>query len=146
MRTSIQTLIDKLKIREQQLIEAIIQEEQHRLKQLNVLQHDTHIASTFISSFVSQSERLKQKIDDEILMMKHQDKEMKEMVQQIEQEFYTLKKMNLPNQPLLVIGNLGDIMEQIERIGRVNRSVSLKMMKAMKVKNEVWKMWYGMIL
>ena len=118
--------------REQQLIEAIYHEEQSRLKQLSLLQHDIHAASTFISSLISQSKQL----DDELLAMKRQDQVMKEMAQHIRQEFEVMEMMDLKNQPLTEINVVKEVKEKIKQMARTNRIVSMKMMKAMKV-NEV---------
>ena len=57
VRTSIQSIINQIKIREKELIEGLIHEEQNRLKQLNVLQHDIHTASTLMSSIISQPQQ-----------------------------------------------------------------------------------------
>ena len=66
-------------------------------------------------------------------MKNSQEKELKEMIQQIEREFVAMEKMNLKNQPMIEIKDLEEFLKKIKSIGDVKKIVSMKMMKAMKV-------------
>ena len=106
VRRSIQSIIDVLKTREHQLIESITQEERSRLKQLETLQQDITMASSLLSSLISQSQRLKQTTDDLNLMKQikeyHQvEEKMKESVERANQELMKVEKMDMKNQEMM---------------------------------------------
>ena len=106
VRISIQSIIDELKNREHQLIESIIQEERSRLKQLETLQQDVTMASSLLSSFISQSQRLKQTTDDLNLMKQikeyHQvEDKMKESVERANQELMRVEKLGMKKQEMM---------------------------------------------
>ena len=106
VRISIQSIIDELKNREHQLIESIAQEERARLKQLETLQQDVTMASSLLSSLISQSQRLKQTTDDLSLMKQikeyHQAEEkIKESVERANQELVRVEKMDMKNQEMM---------------------------------------------
>ena len=67
-------------------------------------------------------------------MMKHQNIDMKEMVQQIQREIDVVERMDLKNQPLVEIEGFQEITKKTDKMGR---SASKRMTKAMKV-NRVW--------
>ena len=103
---SIQSIIDELKTCEHQLIEYITQEEQARLKQLETLQQDVTMASSLLSSLISQSQGLKQTTEDLSLMKQikeyHQvEEKMKESVERANQELVRVEKMEMKNQEMM---------------------------------------------
>ena len=107
-------MIDELKIREHQLIESITQEERSRLKQLETLQQDVNMASSLLSSLISQSQRLNQTTDDLSLMKQikeyHQvEEKMKESVERTNQELMRVEKMDMKNQEMIVVVEEEDV-------------------------------------
>ena len=128
VRISIQSIIDELKTREYQLIESINQEERSRLKQLDILQQDVTMASSLLSSLISQSQGLKQITDDLSLMKQmkeyHQmEDKMKESVRRANQELTQVEKMDMKNQEMVEKKELDGVVEgmkkMIKPMGRV---------------------------
>ena len=141
VRISIQSIIDELKNREHQLIESITHEERSRLKQLEILQQDVTMASSLLSSLISQSQRLKQTTDDLSLMKQikeyHQvEEKMKERVARGNQELMRVEKMDMKNQEMMEKKKLNKIVNamkmKIKSMGNV-RVMSVELMKIMQM-------------
>ena len=140
VRLSIQSIIDELKTHEHQLIETISQEERARLKQLETLQQDVTMASSLLSSLISQSRRLIQATDDLGLMKQIKDyhqveEKMKESVKRVNQELMGVEKMRVKNEEEMVEmkeldGMVEEMKKRIKSMGRM-RAISVKLMKPM---------------
>ena len=142
VRISVQSIIDEIKNREHQLIESITQEEKSRLKQLETLQQDVTMASSLLSSLISQSQRLKQTTDDLVLMKQikeyHQVEErMKESVERANQELMRVEKMDMKNQEMMEKKELDATVEEMKKtiksMGRV-RVISVEVINIMQMK------------
>ena len=119
----------------------ITQEERARLKQLEILQQDVTMASSLLSSLISQSQRLNQTTDDLGLMKQmkeyHQvEAKMKESVERANQELMRVKKMDMKNQEMMEKKELDGMMEEMKKMiksmGRV-RVISVELMKIMQM-------------
>ena len=87
-------------------IQSINQEERARLKQLETLQQDVTMASSLLSSLISQSQRLNQTTDELSLMQQikeyHEvEEKMKESVESANQELMSVEKMDMKKQEMM---------------------------------------------
>ena len=135
---------------EYQLIDTITQEERSRLKQLETLQQNVTMASSLLSSLISQSQRLNQTTDNLSLMKQikeyHQvEEKMKVSVERANQELMGVEKVDMKKQEMMEKKELDATVEEMKKMiktmGRV-KVISVELMKIMQMEVMIDFDWY----